>query len=60
MVIFLAILIFAAMVIVPNMTGDPDDILWVLLGAPVVIPLSFAVFWTVIRLVRSLATSTKK
>jgi len=60
MVIFLAIFIFAAMVIVPNMTGNPDDILWVLLGAPVAIPLSVAVFWTVVRLVRSLATSTKK
>jgi cytochrome bd-type quinol oxidase subunit 1 len=51
-IIILAILILAATAIVTSITGNPDDTLWVLLAAPVAIPLGFAVLVTIVRLLK--------
>ena len=48
--ILLAILIIAATAIVTNITGNPDDTLWVLLGAPVAIPVGYALLVLIVRL----------
>jgi len=48
--VILAILIIAATAIVTNITGNPDDTLWVLLGAPVAIPVGYALLVLIVRL----------
>ena len=48
--ILLAILIIAATAIVTNITGNPDDTLWVLLGAQVAIPVGYALLVLIVRL----------
>ena len=54
MTIILGILVLAAMVFFTNVTHDPDAVLWVLLGAPLLLPTLALVLWLLDQLLKAL------